>query len=104
MFSGYPNIDTGGSQPHVVADEHSRISLQSWSHYGYQTKQDSDKLAYLMVNLKHKYYVSALAVSGYAGGSHKPTSDWYLEGSKGSVIFYQEGGRLLKVRGIRYFV
>ena len=90
-FSGYPNTNTAGSQPHVVADEHSQISIQSWSHYGYQTKQDSDKVAYLMVNLKHKYYVRAFAVSGYAGGSHKPTSDWYLEGSNDGTIWKMVG-------------
>ena len=90
VFTGYPNTNVGG-QPSMVADEQSQISSKSWAQYGYQTKQDSAGVAYLMVNLKHKYYVRAFAVSGYAGGSHKPTGDWYLEGSNDGTIWKMVG-------------
>ena len=90
-FSGYPNINTGGSLPSHVADEHSHLESANWQQYGYQTKQHTTGVAYLLVDLKQKYIVRAFAVTGYAGGSHKPTGDWYLEGSNDNKVFKMVG-------------
>ena len=91
IFSGYPNVQTGNSLASNVADEHSYIGTANWPQYGYQTKADSAGVAYLLVDLKQQYIVRAFAVTGYANGSHKPTGEWYLEGSNDNKVFRMVG-------------
>ena len=79
-FTGYPNTNVGGT-PKNVADEADRRTTGSWPSYGYQTADDASGVAWLKVDCKTAYNVTHVAVSGYPGGSHKPTGDWYLQGS-----------------------
>lgn len=79
-FTGYPNNNIGGV-PKYVADENNRISSGGWTNYGYQTIQDSNQFASLEVDCLEQYRVTHFAVSGYPNGSHKPTSNWNLQGS-----------------------
>ena len=90
VFTGYPNSIPGG-HPSRVADGISRVSLNHWPQYGYGTKNDGRGVAYLKVDLKHRYYVRAFAVNGYPGGNHKPTGKWYLEGSNDQTIWRMVG-------------
>ena len=91
IFSGYPNVNTHGSIPSNVADEHSYFVTSNWPQYGYLTSKHASGVAYLLVDLKQQYIVRAFALTGYGGGSHKPTGDWYLEGSNDNKVFKMVG-------------
>ena len=79
-FTGYPNNNIGGV-PKYVANEINHTSSSGWTSYGYQTVQDSNQFASLNVDCLEQYRVTHFAVSGYPNGSHKPTSNWNLQGS-----------------------
>ena len=81
IFTVYPAPSSGWGQGRNVADERQWLYNNLWSSYGFQSKQDSEGIAYIQVNLKRPYFVRAFAVTGYAGGSHKPTGSFFLEGS-----------------------
>ena len=80
-FTVHPSPAAGWGHGKNVADERQRLSYISWPMYGVQSKADSEGIAYISVNLKRPYFVRAFAVTGYAGGSHKPTGSFFLEGS-----------------------
>ena len=80
-FTVYPTPSPGWGHGKNVADERQWFYTNSWPNYGVQGKADSEGVAYIKVDLKRPYYVRAFAISGYAGGSHKPTGSFFLEGS-----------------------
>ena len=80
-FTVYPAPSPGWGHGKNVADERQWFYTNSWPNYGVQGKADSEGVAYIKVDLKRPYYVTAFAISGYAGGSHKPTGTFFLEGS-----------------------
>eukprot|EP00112_Aurelia_sp_Birch-Aquarium-sp1_P007191 Seg1783.10 transcript_id=Seg1783.10/GoldUCD/mRNA.D3Y31 product="hypothetical protein" protein_id=Seg1783.10/GoldUCD/D3Y31 len=75
-----PSSPSWGQAKHV-ADERQWLFTNSWPNYGVYTKQDAEGVAFIRVNLKRHYYVKAFAISGYAGGNHKPVGSFFLEGS-----------------------
>jgi len=79
----FTSNSTGGVAGAVknVADEINRTNNTSWDSYGHQTTDDASGNAWLAVDCKDVYRVTHFAVSGYPNGSHKPTGDWYLQGS-----------------------
>jgi len=79
-FTGSAFAGVSGT-PKNVADETDRRTTSSWPSYGYQTADDASGVAWLKVDCKTTYNVTHVAVSGYPGGSHKPSGDWYLQGS-----------------------
>ena len=81
IFTVYPAPPSGWGQGRNVADERECLSSKLWSTYGVQSKPESEGIAYIQVNLRKPYFVRAFAVTGYAGGSHKPTGSFFLEGS-----------------------
>ena len=84
-FTVYPTPLQGWGQGRNVADERQWLYSGSWPIYGFQANADSEGIAYIKVNLKRSYYVKAFAITGYAGGSHKPTGSFFLEGSNDGV-------------------
>ena len=80
-FTVYPTPSPGWGHGKNVADERQWIFTNSWPNYGVYTRQDAEGVAYIKVNLKRPYYVKAFAISGYAGGNHKPIGSFFLEGS-----------------------
>ena len=80
-FSVYPTPASSWGQPRNVADEHQSIFATNWQSFGIYTRPDAEGIAYLQVDLKTPYIVRSFAVSGYAGGGHKPTGSFFLEGS-----------------------
>ena len=89
-FTGHPTIQTYGS-PTNVADEQSNIDVGPWEKYAYSTKVNGNSVAYLKVDLKHKYYIRAFAVNGYPDGGRKPRGKWYLEGSNDEIVWKMVG-------------
>ena len=84
-FTVYPKPQQGWGNGRNVADERQWLYSGSWPIYGFQANADSERIAYIKVNLKRPYYVKAFAITGYAGGSHKPTGSFFLEGSNDGV-------------------
>lgn len=80
-FTVYPSPAAGWGHGKNVADERQRLYTANWPTYGVQSKADSESIAHITVNLKRPHFVRAFAVTGYAGGSHKPTGSFFLEGS-----------------------
>ena len=80
-FTVYPSPAAGHGYGKNVADERARLFTANWPVYGVYSKADSEKIAYISVNLKRPYFVRAFAVTRYAGGTHKPTGSFFLEGS-----------------------
>ena len=80
-FTVYPSPAASWGHGKNVADERQWLYNANWPIYGFQSKADSEGVAYITVNLKMSYFVRAFAVTGYAGGSHKPTGSFFLEGS-----------------------
>ena len=80
-FTVYPSPASGWGHGKNVADEKQWLYIANWPLYGFQSKADSEGISYIQVNLKKRYFVRAFAVTGYAGGSHKPTGSFFLEGS-----------------------
>jgi len=80
-FTVFPSPAAGWGHGKNVADERQWLYKSSWPIYGFQSKADSEGIAHITVNLKRPYFVRAFAVTGYAGGSHKPTGSFFLEGS-----------------------
>ena len=49
--------------------------------YGVQATADSEGIAYISVDLKRPYVVSAIAVTGFSGGTKRTTGSIFLDGS-----------------------
>ena len=80
-FTVYPSPAAGWGHGKNVADERQWLYKANWPAYGVQSKADSEGISHIMVNLKRPYFVRAFAVTGYAGGSYRPTGQFFLEGS-----------------------
>ena len=80
-FTVYPSPKAGWGSGKNVADERQWLYTTTWFVYGVQSTADSGGIAYISVNLKKPYFVRAFAVTGYTGGSYKPTGSFFLEGS-----------------------
>ena len=70
----------GGIEKNVANEREDFVSA-NWRSYGVSAKADAEGIAYISVNLKRPYFVKAFAVTGYSGGSNKPTGSFFLEGS-----------------------
>ncbi len=80
-FSISPTPPSGWGHPRNVADERQHIDKTGWSTYGVQVIPGKDGIGYIQEDLKTKHVVRAFAITGYAGGSHKPSGEFFLEGS-----------------------
>ena len=80
-FTVYPSPRADWGHADNVADERQSIFTARWYTFGFQSKADSEGIAYISVDLKRPYFVRAFAVTGYPGGSHKPIGSFFLEGS-----------------------
>ena len=80
-FTTYPALSPNMGDPRYVADEHHNLADALWAKHGYKTKCDSEAICALTVNLRKPYYIRGFAVTGYTGGSLKPTGSFFLQGS-----------------------
>ena len=80
-FTVYPSPASSWGDAKNIADESQWLFTSNWHLYGVKSQADSEGIAYIQVNLKKPYYVRGFAVTGYAGGSYKPTGSFFLEGS-----------------------
>ena len=71
--------NTGGS-PNYTADKISHTTTNSWTSYCVQSS-GANGTHWIKVDFGGLRYIEQFGVSGYAGGSHKPTGTWRLEGS-----------------------
>ena len=81
IFTAYPPPSQGWGDAKYVADEHNLLTTGSWTQHGVMAKCDGEAICSLTVNLRKPHFVRAFAVTGYAGGSYKPTGSFFLEGS-----------------------
>ncbi|MSQ84981.1 MAG: hypothetical protein EXR77_19260 [Myxococcales bacterium] len=70
--------NTGGD-PKNVADKFNLLSSSSWATYCIQS--NSSTTHWLKVDYGAPRVIEAFGVAGYPGGSHKPVSQWQLQGS-----------------------
>ena len=77
-YSFSVDSNTGGN-PKFVADKTNRDTSSGWTSYCVQTSGSGAH--WLKVDFGEPKMISQFAVQGYPGGSHKPTSTWYLQGS-----------------------
>ena len=87
IFTAYPALTQGSGNAKYVADEHHLLTDGLWKQHGYKTKCDSETICSLTVNLRKPYFVRAFAVTGYTGGSHKPTGSFFLQGSNDGNVW-----------------
>ena len=80
-FTVYPSPASNWGEGKNVADEDQQLSTLHWRKHGVHSKADPEGIAYIQVNLKEPYYLKGFAVTGYSGGSNKPTGSFFLEGS-----------------------
>ncbi len=84
-------VNIYGGSPKNVADEQEDFSGANWATFGIETNADSTGISYPNVDLKQPYILRAFAVNGYPGGGHKPTGEFYLEGSNNAQTWKMVG-------------
>ena len=78
-FNFYVDSNTGGN-PANVADKVNRNTSSGWPSYCIQTSGSGAH--WVKVDFGQPRRVEQFAVQGYPGGSHKPSSTWYLQASQ----------------------